>query len=83
MVHLATTCSAKACQRNLQGSVVFVQTSDSGQLPKKKYCHCGGPEEGAVIACENEDCIIEWFHTDCLRIGKFPQGGDIVPTVGS
>ena len=33
---------------------------------EQKYCYCGGPDIGRMIACENQDCIIEWFHTDCL-----------------
>ena len=41
---------------------------------EQKYCYCGGPDIGRMIACENQDCIIEWFHTDCLMIDTIPRG---------
>ena len=33
-----------------------------------------------MIACENGDCTIEWFHTQCLKI-LFPKENGIVLTV--
>ena len=27
-----------------------------------------------MVACDNEDCSIEWFHTGCLRITTVPKG---------
>ena len=30
------------------------------QLSENKYRYCRGPEEGTMIASENEDCAIEW-----------------------
>lgn len=38
------------------------------------YCYCKGPEEGEMIACDNTDCQIEWFHLDCLKIHSVPKG---------
>ena len=46
----------------------------STALQERKYCYCGGPEEGRMIGCDNEDCIIEWFHTSCLKINDIPRG---------
>ena len=73
------TRPSRAVQRDPQGSsVATAETSDSDsnghQLVDNKYCYCGGPEEGTMIACENEDCAIEWFHTDCLMIDTIPRG---------
>ena len=31
-----------------------------------------------MIVCENEDCSIEWFHTDCLRI-ECAKGEMVLP----
>lgn len=41
---------------------------------EEKYCYCSGPDEGQMIACENSDCAIEWFHTSCLMITTIPRG---------
>ena len=50
-------------------------TSDGG-LNKKLYCYCKQPEDGVaeMIACDNPQCLIEWFHTDCLKIKHIPKG---------
>ena len=39
-----------------------------------EYCYCGGPEEGAMIGCDNTNCKIEWFHMKCLKISSAPRG---------
>ena len=38
------------------------------------FCYCNGPEEGDMIACDNETCSIEWFHMTCLKIRSIPKG---------
>ena len=73
-----TLDQAVALRQSKDSSVANAETSDSDsnghQLSENKYCYCGGPEEGTMIACENEDCAIEWFHTDCLMIDTVPRG---------
>jgi hypothetical protein len=27
-----------------------------------------------MIQCDNDQCKVKWFHTECLRIGKVPHG---------
>ena len=27
-----------------------------------------------MIACENDNCSIEWFHTKCLKMKVIPKG---------
>ncbi len=38
------------------------------------FCYCNGPEEGDMIACDNETCSIEWFHIICLKVRSIPKG---------
>ena len=38
------------------------------------YCLCEGPEYGEMIACDNEDCAIEWFHLGCVGLKTAPKG---------
>lgn len=41
--------------------------------PEKCWCYCGQPSYGQMIMCEHENCKIEWFHFDCLRIRCPPK----------
>ena len=38
------------------------------------WCVCKKPSEGDMIACDNANCKIEWFHFDCVGIRKAPRG---------
>ena len=33
-----------------------------------KYCYCNRISFGEMIACENDDCPIEWFHFSCVGL---------------
>ena len=53
--------------------------STSSQPPNScsqanEWCYCKQGEEGQMIACDNKDCSIVWFHTACLRITNIPKG---------
>jgi len=39
---------------------------------KQTFCYCHGPEEGDMIACDNPDCTIGWFHISCLHMERLP-----------
>lgn len=52
-----------------------VQEGEQGVLASRvqaqaepKYCICQGISYGEMIACDNPDCAIEWFHYDCVGI---------------
>jgi inhibitor of growth protein 4 len=34
------------------------------------YCVCKRVSFGEMIACENEDCVIEWFHFACVGLSS-------------
>jgi len=46
------------------------------QLSSLTFCYCKGPEIGEMVACDNRDCTIEWFHLKCLKItlDSIPKG---------
>ena len=49
------------------------QISDSSQVPV--YCYCKQPEDiDDMIACDNENCEIMWFHLGCIKMKKVPKG---------
>ena len=29
------------------------------------WCYCNQPSYGNMIICDNNTCIIQWFHFDC------------------
>jgi inhibitor of growth protein 3 len=39
-----------------------------------KYCYCHDVSHGDMIACDNADCKIQWFHWTCAGITSEPQG---------
>eukprot|EP00158_Paraphelidium_tribonemae_P001580 Partr_v1_DN24565_c0_g1_i1_m19587 putative Inhibitor of growth family member len=38
------------------------------------YCICNNVSYGAMIACDNQDCDIEWFHYECVGLNSPPKG---------
>ncbi len=40
------------------------------------YCYCQRVSFGEMIACDNPDCAIEWFHFGCvgLSLDSRPKG---------
>lgn len=41
---------------------------------EEKYCVCQNVSYGSMIACDNGNCPIEWFHYGCVGIVR-PLGG--------
>ncbi|KIW43930.1 uncharacterized protein PV06_04977 [Exophiala oligosperma] len=39
----------------------------------KRYCFCNQRSYGEMVACENDDCPFQWFHTGCLNMKKVPD----------
>ncbi|CCH58721.1 hypothetical protein TBLA_0A09360 [Henningerozyma blattae CBS 6284] len=31
------------------------------------YCYCNDVSYGKMVACDNDDCKIEWFHYNCIK----------------
>lgn len=39
-----------------------------------KYCTCHQVSFGEMIACDNKECRIEWFHFACVDLKSKPKG---------
>lgn len=39
-----------------------------------RYCYCNQVSFGEMIACDNEDCEVEWFHYECVGLVQPPKG---------
>ncbi|KAK9462281.1 uncharacterized protein V1516DRAFT_674207 [Lipomyces oligophaga] len=49
------------------------------QTPKRRkdesrYCICGDVFFGDMIACDDPNCPIEWYHLDCVQLKRLPAG---------
>lgn len=51
------------------------------QSTERLYCHCRCPydEVSEMIACDNTNCRVEWFHFDCVGITVAPKGNWYCP----
>ena len=44
------------------------------------YCYCQKPSHGEMVACDNEECQLEWFHLECVNLKAAPTGHWLCPT---
>ena len=44
--------------------------TSSGEEPR--YCYCQQVSYGEMVACDAEDCPREWFHLECVGLGRAP-----------
>ena len=45
---------------------------------QQTFCYCHGPEEGDMIAFDNAECTVEWFHITYLQMERLPRLNDTV-----
>lgn len=45
-----------------------------GDPLEPRYCVCNNVSYGEMVACDNEDCPIEWFHFACVGLTEQPKG---------
>jgi len=38
------------------------------------YCICHQVSYGQMIACDNPECLLEWFHIGCMGLSSIPKG---------
>ena len=46
---------------------------DNTPETSRKWCYCNEEECGKMIGCDNENCLIQWFHVKCLRLKRIPK----------
>ncbi|XP_068761299.1 uncharacterized protein [Montipora capricornis] len=45
----------------------------------EQYCLCNQGEFGMMLACDNRDCPVKWFHMSCVGLEVPPKGSWICP----
>ena len=48
--------------------------SDASKENNQVFCVCRKPESGKMIACDNSNCNIHWFHYKCVGVKRAPRG---------
>lgn len=38
------------------------------------YCYCQKPSHGEMVACDHDECSLEWFHYECVGLTAAPVG---------
>ncbi|XP_038978996.1 PHD finger protein ING1-like isoform X2 [Phoenix dactylifera] len=78
----ASTRSRRIAESNRGGrkkSQLAVEPASIGlELPvdpnEPTYCFCNQVSYGEMVACDNPDCKIEWFHFGCVGLKEQPKG---------
>ena len=68
-----TKTASMSTQSTMDSEQVQLQVVLNEESPKsnnRKWCYCNEDESGDMIACDNDQCVIQWFHLTCLRISK-------------
>ena len=63
---------------NIGNQANYVQQNEpviKDQGHKAKTCYCKKENvTTTMIACDNVECQIEWFHVNCLQLKNIPKG---------
>lgn len=75
---------AKKKKKDLQPKspdVLYEEALAVADVEEPKYCYCNRISFGEMIACESDDCPIEWFHFSCVGLTEDnrPKGAWICP----
>ncbi|KAK4518897.1 Bud site selection protein 6 [Mucor velutinosus] len=52
------------------------KSSDSEPIDPNEqlYCYCQQVSFGEMVACDNKECDVEWFHIACVDLKTVPKG---------
>ncbi|KAK3819783.1 MAG: inhibitor of growth proteins N-terminal histone-binding-domain-containing protein [Benniella sp.] len=68
---VAASGSSKVAKNN-KTSTSFTELPIDPNEPL--YCYCQQVSYGEMVACDNADCEIEWFHLSCAGLKAPPKG---------
>ncbi|KAH6816136.1 RING/FYVE/PHD zinc finger superfamily protein [Perilla frutescens var. frutescens] len=72
------TATAAAASASATAATTAANTSMELDLPvdpnEPTYCFCNQVSYGEMVACDNPDCKIEWFHYGCVGLKEQPKG---------
>ena len=59
-----------------EGSVTMT-SANSKRANVPVYCFCRRPAFGEMIGCDDDACLLEWFHYDCVGLRVAPKSGKV------
>uniref|UniRef100_A0A1J3H526 PHD finger protein ING n=1 Tax=Noccaea caerulescens TaxID=107243 RepID=A0A1J3H526_NOCCA len=68
----ASTAAAAAATTGMSSSGMDLDLPVDPNEPT--YCICNQVSYGEMIACDNNECKIEWFHFGCVGLKEQPKG---------
>ncbi|KAL3620077.1 hypothetical protein CASFOL_034989 [Castilleja foliolosa] len=75
---LATASASASAAATASAPTATNSTSMELDLPvdpnEPTYCFCNQVSYGEMVACDNPDCKIEWFHYGCVGLKEQPKG---------
>ncbi|XP_017609960.1 PHD finger protein ING1-like [Gossypium arboreum] len=75
---LATAAAAAAAAAEVAAAAAENPTGMELDLPvdpnEPTYCLCNQVSYGEMVACDNPNCKIEWFHFGCVGLKEQPRG---------
>uniref|UniRef100_A0A915CCV0 PHD-type domain-containing protein n=3 Tax=Parascaris univalens TaxID=6257 RepID=A0A915CCV0_PARUN len=60
--------------RKKQPATAVASTSPAVAADEPTYCLCEQISFGEMIGCDNEKCLVEWFHFECVQLKVKPKG---------
>ena len=47
--------------------------NEDDDADEPRYCYCNQVSYGEMVACDNPDCLREWFHLACVGLSRPPS----------
>ncbi|VDM42921.1 unnamed protein product [Toxocara canis] len=60
--------------RKKQLTTTVAQPAPTLPADEPTYCLCEQISFGEMIGCDNEKCLVEWFHFECVQLKVKPKG---------
>ena len=52
---------------------------ESATTSTEQFCYCRKGDKGLMVACDNPNCSITWFHWSCVKLKSEPLGDWFCP----
>ena len=69
---LAAQIAAAAAMQDGEDSSMQGEEDEEDGPGQERYCYCDGPSYGAMVGCDGDNCVREWFHLDCVGLSRAP-----------
>jgi hypothetical protein len=54
-------------------SITSLKITLPAMYDNRLYCYCHKPSDGEMVACDNEQCVNQWFHLSCTGLSTLPE----------